>query len=43
MAQKNPDLTAAQAESILESTAITLGAGSRYVVNPFAGVFELIS
>ncbi|MGH7607154.1 MAG: S8 family peptidase [Gemmatimonadales bacterium] len=34
MAQKNPDLAAAQAEAILERTAIPLAAGSRTIFNP---------
>lgn len=34
MAQKNPSLTAAEAEEILESTAIPLPAGSRTITNP---------
>lgn len=35
MLQKNPNLTAAQAETILTSSAIPLGAGSRQVWDPF--------
>lgn len=42
MAQKNNGLTAAQAESILEATAIPLGAGSRNVRGP-NGVVSTIS
>lgn len=34
MAQKNPALTAAQAESILESSAVPLAPGSRTIHNP---------
>lgn len=34
MAQKNPTLTAAQVEAILEGSAIPLGAGSRTIRNP---------
>jgi subtilisin family serine protease len=34
MAQKDPSLTAAQAEAILESTAIPLPPGSRTITNP---------
>lgn len=40
MAQKNPALTAAQAESILESSAIALPAGCRMVIDPFVGLTE---
>ena len=34
MAQKNPDLTAAEAEEILEDSAIPLPAGTRTVYDP---------
>lgn len=34
MAQKNPSLTAPQAESILESSAVPLAPGSRTIANP---------
>jgi len=34
MAQKDPSLTAAQAEAILESTAVPLAPGSRTITNP---------
>jgi subtilisin family serine protease len=37
MAQKHPTLIAAQAESILESSAIPLPAGCRDVLDPFVG------
>lgn len=42
MAQKNPALTAAEAESILESSAIYLGPGSRTVYEPW-GTWETYS
>lgn len=42
MAQKKPTLTAAEAETILESTAIPLPAGSRDVATPF-GTIETFS
>ena len=42
MAQKYPNLTAAQAESILEGSAIPMAAGSR-VVYSSSGVPETIS
>jgi subtilisin family serine protease len=42
MAQKKPSLTAAEAESILESTAIPLPAGSRDVATPL-GTMETFS
>jgi hypothetical protein len=35
MLQKNGDLTQGQVETILESTALDLGAGSRQVWDPF--------
>lgn len=38
MAQKNPDLTATQAESIIEATAIPLAPGSLMVLTPW-GVY----
>lgn len=37
MAQKDPSLTAAQAESILKLTALALPAGSRTIVDPNSG------
>lgn len=37
MAEKNPDLTQAQAEEILENTAVPLSAGCSNVVNPSTG------
>lgn len=37
MAQKNPSLTAAQAESILENNALNWGAGSLKVIDPNTG------
>ncbi|MFN2215795.1 MAG: S8 family peptidase [Anaerolineales bacterium] len=40
MAQKNPDLTAGEAESILESTAITMKPGCRNVVDPTYGILK---
>ena len=43
MLQKNSTLTAAQAEAILEATAIPLPAGSMNVINPFTGQLELIN
>lgn len=42
MAQKNPRLTAAQAEDILQRTAIPLRAGSRTVLNS-AGIPETVT
>lgn len=43
MLQKNPSLSAATVESILESTAIFLGAGCRNVISPpFSGNFVSI-
>lgn len=41
MAQKNPALTAAQAEAILESSAIALPAGCRNVVDPDVGLTQV--
>ena len=38
MAQKNPNLTASEAETILEDTAIDLAPGTRYVYNPDGSV-----
>jgi subtilisin family serine protease len=38
MAQKNPALTASQAESTLEATAIPIPAGSRKVIDPNRGL-----
>ena len=43
MAQKDNELTAAQAESILEGSALPLPAGSRQVMNPNTGEYETIS
>jgi subtilisin family serine protease len=37
MAQKNPSLTASQAEAILEQTAISIPAGSRNIFDPSRG------
>ena len=37
MAEKNPSLTQAQAESILESTALPMSAGCSNVINPSSG------
>jgi subtilisin family serine protease len=34
MAEKNPDLTATQAETILETSAIYLAPGNRTITNP---------
>jgi subtilisin family serine protease len=42
MAQKNPALTAAQAETILETTAIPLAPGCRMVVDPNIGAYTNI-
>jgi subtilisin family serine protease len=42
MAQKNPALTAAQAETILQNTALPLPAGSRSITN-IAGQPETVS
>ena len=42
MAQKDPTLSAADAELILESTAVPLPAGCRMVVDPFAGAPEQV-
>ncbi|HYG99261.1 MAG TPA: S8 family serine peptidase [Terriglobales bacterium] len=39
MAQKKPSLTTAEAESILESTAIKLPAGCRNVIDPNVGAY----
>jgi hypothetical protein len=41
MTQKNPALTASQAEDILESSAISLPAGCRTIVGP-SGVSEQV-
>jgi len=41
MAQKDPGLTAAEAESALESSAIPLGAGCRDIVDPNAGAVSI--
>ena len=40
MAQQYPDLTAAQAEAILESTAMPLPAGCRTILNPDGSTLE---
>jgi len=40
MAQKNPGLTAEQAEEILEDTALDLGTGSRNVMTPWGFMVE---
>lgn len=42
MLEKNPSLTAAEAEAILEATAIPLGAGTRTIVGP-SGATEDVS
>ena len=42
MLEKNPNLTAAEAEEILETTAIPLGAGMRTIVGP-SGATEDVS
>ncbi len=42
MCEKNSSLTAAEAEAILEATAIPLGAGSRTIVGP-SGASEVVS
>ena len=42
MAEKNPSLTAPEAEEILESTAIPLPAGSRTITNP-GGTTSVVS
>jgi subtilisin family serine protease len=42
MLQKKNNLTQSQAESILENTAINIGAGCRDVINAFTGVKEEI-
>ncbi|MEN6537639.1 MAG: S8 family serine peptidase [Bryobacteraceae bacterium] len=42
MAQKNPALTAAQAETILESTATPLAPGCRNVIDPNTGTYTNI-
>jgi len=41
MAEKYPALTAAEAESILESTALDLGTGCRFVYQPSGAVTEI--
>lgn len=43
MAQKNPCLTASAAEMYLESSAVPLSAGTRMIVNPNTGAWEIIS
>jgi subtilisin family serine protease len=43
MLEKNPTLNAFEAEEILESAAIPLAPGSRWVVNPNLGVWEEVS
>jgi len=40
MLQKDPSLTQSQAETILQNTAINIGAGCRDVVNAFTGAVE---
>jgi subtilisin family serine protease len=43
MLEKNPTLNAFEAEEILESAAIPLAPGSRWVVNPNLTIWEEVS